>query len=98
MTFFLALFILTTRDEVAHRNRFYTRGKQVPDRHAQKYLDNFDSIRKIQDYIIGRARQHNVPMFDNVELDNTVLSIIHFLTDFIKLREQEEGAGSELAD
>lgn len=95
---YTTLLILTTRDEVAHRNRFYTRGKQVPDRHAQKYLDNFDSIRKIQDYIVGCARQHNVPMFDNVELDNTVLSIIHFLTDFIKLREQEEGAKKKLAE
>ena len=94
---YTTLLILTTRDEVAHRTRFYTRGKQVPDRHAQKYLDNFDSIRKIQDYIVGCARQHNVPMFDNIELDNTVLSIIHFLTDFIKLREQEEGAKSESA-
>lgn len=95
---YTTLLILTTKDEDAHRTRFYTRGKQVPDRHAQKYLDNFESIRKIQDYIVGCARQHNVPMFDNIELDNTVLSIIHFLTDFIKLREQEEGAKSRLAE
>jgi len=87
---YATLLILTTKDEVAHRNRFDTRRDQAPYRRVQKYLDNFESIRKIQDYIIGCARQQNVPMFDNVEFDNTVLSIIHFLTDFIKLREQED--------
>jgi len=91
---YATLLVLTTRDEVAHRNRFYTRRDQAPYRRVQKYLDNFESIRKIQDYIIGCARQHNVPMFDNVEFDNTVLSIIHFLTDFINLRAQEDRAKS----
>jgi 2-phosphoglycerate kinase len=91
---YTTLLILTTKDEVAHRNRFSTRRDQAPYRRVQKYLDNFESIRKIQDHIIGCARQQNIPMFDNVEFDNTVLSIIHFLTDFIKLREQEDRAKS----
>ena len=94
---YTTLLVLTTKDEVAHRNRFHTRRNQAPDRRAQKYLDNFESIRKIQDYIISCARRHNTPMFDNIEFDNTVLSIIHFLTDFIKLREQE-GARNERAE
>ena len=89
---YTTLIILTTRDEVAHRTRFYTRHDRARYRRAQKYLDNFESIRKIQDYIIGCARQQNAPMFDNVDFDNTVLSIIHFLTDFIKLRQQEDRA------
>ncbi|MCK5558341.1 MAG: hypothetical protein KAJ01_08185, partial [Candidatus Hydrogenedentes bacterium] len=83
--------IVTTEDEVAHRNRFHARSKKVLDRRAQKYLENFESIRKIQDYIVERARQHNVPMFDNVHLDNTVLSIIHLLTDFIKTAKTTAG-------
>ncbi len=89
---YTTLLILTTKDEVAHRNRFYRRRGQAPYRGARKYLDNFENIRKIQDYIVGCARKNNAPMFDNVDFDNTVLSIIHFLTDFIKLREQEDRA------
>jgi len=81
---YTTLLIVSTRDEIAHRNRFYTRSEKALDRRARRYLENFESIRKIQDYIISCAREHNVPMFDNVQLDNTVLSIIHFLTDFIK--------------
>jgi len=81
---YTTLLIITTKDEIAHRSRFYTRGQEVGDRRARKYLENFDSIRKIQDYIVACAREHNAPMFDNVQLDNTVLSIISFLTDFLK--------------
>jgi len=87
---YTALLIVTTEDEAAHRNRFYARSEQARDRRAQKYVDNFESIRKIQDFIVGRARQQNVPIFDNVHLDNTVLSIIHFLTDFIKAAKTPE--------
>ncbi len=90
-TAYTALLLVSTEDEVAHRNRFHARSKEVLDRRAQKYLENFESIRKIQDYIVERARQHNVPMFDNVHLDNTVLSIIHLLTDFIKTAKTTAG-------
>jgi 2-phosphoglycerate kinase len=87
---YTALLIVTTEDEAAHRNRFRTRSEEARDRRAQKYVDNFQSIRKIQDFIVGCARQQNVPIFDNVHLDNTVLSIIHFLTDFIKAANAPE--------
>ncbi len=85
-----ALLIVTTEDEAAHRNRFYTRNDEARDRRAQKYVDNFESIRKIQDFVVGSARRQNVPIFDNVHLDNTVLSIIHFLTDFIKAAKRPQ--------
>lgn len=85
-----AQLVVTTEDEVAHRNRLHLRSKQARDRHAQKYVGNFESIRSIQDYVIGCARRHSLPIFDNVHIDNTVLSIIHFLTDFIKTAKASE--------
>jgi 2-phosphoglycerate kinase len=92
---YTALVVVSTDDEVAHRNRFSTRSEQAHDRRAQKYLDNFESIRRIQDYIVECARQHSVPIFDNAHLDNTVLSIIHFLTDFIKTAKTPGGSRSQ---
>ena len=85
-----AQIVVTTEDEVAHRNRLYLRSKLASERRAQKYIENFESIRKIQDYVIGCARRHSLPLFDNVHVDNTVLSIIHFLSDFIKTAKASE--------
>jgi 2-phosphoglycerate kinase len=76
--------VLTTEDADIHRERFNLRGQQASTRGAQKYLENFDSIRKIQDFVVMQAHNHNVPVFDSKNFDQTVATIVQHLTDFVR--------------
>lgn len=76
--------VITTEDETIHRERFKIRGQQASTRGAQKYLTNFDSIRKIQDFVVMQAHRQNVPVFDSKNFDQTVATIVQYLTAFVK--------------
>jgi 2-phosphoglycerate kinase len=72
--------LISTLDEENHRNRFISRGQDAVSRSSQKYLENFESIRKIQDALTARAKEYDVFIVDNVYFDETVSKIIQFLT------------------
>jgi 2-phosphoglycerate kinase len=55
--------LLTVRDEHAHRAHFEMRGVQTP-RASGRYLEAFDRIRVLQDYLIGRAEREGIPIID----------------------------------
>jgi 2-phosphoglycerate kinase len=75
--------VITTEDEDVHRERFLIRGQQASTRGAEKYLDNFDSIRRIQDFIVMQAHKYNVPVLDSKNFDQTVATMVQHLTDFV---------------
>ncbi|MFC1614886.1 hypothetical protein ACFL5K_06275, partial [Gemmatimonadota bacterium] len=56
------------------------RADEAEERISHKYLKNFDSIRKVQDALIAKARQNEIFTVDNVDFDETVGNIIQFLT------------------
>ena len=76
--------VITTEDETIHRERFKIRGQQAATRGAKKYLANFESIRKIQDFVVMQAHKQKVPVFDSKNFDQTVSTIIEHLTVFLK--------------
>jgi len=76
--------VITTEDEDVHRERFLIRSEQTSTRSADKYLKNFEAIRRIQDFIVLQAHMHGVPVFDNESFDQTVTTIVKYLTDLIK--------------
>jgi 2-phosphoglycerate kinase len=80
--------VVTTEDEAIHRERFRIRSEQTSTRGAEKYLSNFESIRKIQDFIVLQAHMHGVPVFDNESFDQTVATIVKYLTDSIKSHDK----------
>jgi 2-phosphoglycerate kinase len=80
--------VITTEDADIHRERFHTRSQQASTRGAQKYLDNFDSIRKIQDFIVLQAHNEKVPVFDCNNFDQTVSIIVNHLTEFVRSRDE----------
>jgi 2-phosphoglycerate kinase len=80
--------VITTEDADIHRERFDIRGQAASTRGAQKYLDNFDSIRKIQDFIVMQAHNHDVPVFDCKNFDHTVARIVEHLTDFVRSHDE----------
>lgn len=80
--------VITTEDGDIHRERFHIRGQKASTRGAEKYLDNFDSIRKIQDFLVSQAHKHNVPVFESKNFDQTVATIVQYLTAFIRSHDK----------
>jgi 2-phosphoglycerate kinase len=64
--------IIMVEDYEAHRARFYQRYEENQDRPPEKYLSRFEAIRNIQDYVSDLARNYDIPVVDNVNLDETV--------------------------
>ncbi|MBW7996882.1 MAG: hypothetical protein FVQ81_10025 [Candidatus Glassbacteria bacterium] len=72
--------LICTTEEESHRNRFITRDEENPQRSLEKYLENFESIRKIQDALIENSAEQEIFVVDNVDFDDSVYKIIRFLT------------------
>ncbi|HPZ07750.1 MAG TPA: hypothetical protein PL110_06530 [Candidatus Eremiobacteraeota bacterium] len=81
----IAFMIVSLNDRDLHKERFILRENQtLVKRKSEKYLDNFENIRKLQDYIISQAKKHTIPIIDNVDMDRTVSVVLDYLTEFIK--------------
>ncbi|MBN2518558.1 MAG: 2-phosphoglycerate kinase [Candidatus Altiarchaeota archaeon] len=71
------LFVLHLKDEKEHRNRFYTRAFETKfKRTVDGYVENFETIRKIQEYIKGKAKEMNTPIIENTDVERTVTEIM----------------------
>ncbi len=69
--------ILKVADAEAHRSHFYVREWQTDGlRPLRRYMRSLAQIRSIQDYILARAAQYDVPVFDNVSIDATVKAVM----------------------
>ena len=58
--------VLAIEDEDAHRSHFSLRGGSRP---ADRYLNRFDQIRKLQAYLVERARSNGAPVIEAQNLD-----------------------------
>ena len=62
--------IVAIEDENLHRSHFWVRDHATEGlRPLEKYLDSLPQIREIQDYLVERARRHDVPVIYNDSLD-----------------------------
>ena len=76
------MFTLTLEDEEQHKNRLYSRCRDGwAHRPLQKYLDNFDSIRKIQKYFEDQSIKENVPIIENTDRLTTIRFIINSIAE-----------------
>lgn len=74
-------FTLEVSDEKIHKGRFYSRSRQMwARRPLQRYLDNFDAIRRIQKYIVSQSRIYDVPVVENIDVITTIDYIIKNIT------------------
>ena len=55
--------VLATLDTETHRTRFLSRARHG-GRRAERYVENFESIRIIHDHVLQRCEQHDVPLLD----------------------------------
>ena len=67
------MFILAIDNPEIHKGRFYSRCRQPwVKRSLKSYLDNFESIRKIQDFTVNQAKMYNAHIINNVDVVNTI--------------------------
>ncbi|MDY6796698.1 MAG: zeta toxin family protein [Actinomycetota bacterium] len=72
--------VVIVTDEKLHRSHFYIREVETQGtRPFQRYVEYFDNIRKIQDYIIHLAKMTGMQTFDSVDLDRIVAEIVDYI-------------------
>ena len=78
------MFTLTVEDEEMHKQRFFARCRQPwVKRSLEHYMENFDTIRKTQDFLIDQANIHNAHIINNVDIRTTIdLMVDDIINDF----------------
>jgi 2-phosphoglycerate kinase len=75
-TFFVQC-VVTIEDENLHRSHFWVRDYSTEGlRPLERYLDSLPQIREIQDYLVERARRHDVPVIVNDSLDRAIGEVL----------------------
>src|ERR687895_2404666 len=65
--------VVAIEDENLHRSHFWVREYATEGlRPLEKYLESLPQIRQIQDYLVERARRHDVPVIYNDSLDAAI--------------------------
>jgi len=78
--------VVGTLDEEVFSNRFAARAEDAKHRPLHRYLENLDSIIRIQDHFLELADRFEVPIVDNISFDRSVLLIIRHVTDTLSHR------------
>lgn len=74
---FVVQCVVAIEDENLHRSHFWVRDHATEGlRPLEKYLDALPQIREIQDYLIERARRHDVPVIVNDSLDRAIGDVL----------------------
>ncbi len=69
----IIIFTLIVEDEESHKQRFYARCRQPwVKRSLERYMDNFDTIRKTQRFLIEQAKIHDSRIINNVDISQTI--------------------------
>ncbi|MCA9773216.1 MAG: hypothetical protein KC466_12460 [Myxococcales bacterium] len=74
--------VLALPDRGSLLERFESRQGEGGQRHAARYMEHFEMIWTIHEYIVECARAHGVPVVENMDLENTTDSALK------QLREQ----------
>lgn len=88
----IVIFTLTVDDEEAHKQRFYSRCRQPwVKRSLDRYMDNFDSIRKTQNFLVEQAKIHDTPVINNVDINETIdMMVCDILEKFVGVEYVEQ--------
>ncbi len=81
--------ILTVEDEDAHRSHFAARAADHAGRSADRYIRQFENIRRVQRYIKSQALSHGVPIIPNYNFDRSLAAVI----DLVMERATERATG-----
>jgi 2-phosphoglycerate kinase len=72
--------VLSIQDESEHAAHFWIRDATSQGlRPVEKYLERLDDIRRLQEFIVERARETGVPVIENSNVDETVSAVIELV-------------------
>ena len=84
--------VVVVKEEALHRSHFLVREQQTSGRRMlARYLQGFEDIRKIQDFILERAETEGTLIVDNVNIDDTVGTVVDALYGVIENTEGHAG-------
>ena len=92
---YLLSVVISTLDGDRHLERFPVREQRADHRLAQRYRKNFESILRIQDYILKMTERSDTPIIENENFDETVASILTVFSN--TLREKLNLSSEQLA-
>jgi 2-phosphoglycerate kinase len=74
---FVVQCVVAIEDENLHRSHFWVRDQATEGlRPLEKYLDALPQIREIQDYLLERARRHDVPIILNDSFERALEDVM----------------------
>jgi len=72
--------VLAINDTEAHATHFWIRDTDSEGlRPYEKYLEAFDDIRLVQDYILRRAERHGVPVVENADIEGAIVEVMELV-------------------
>jgi 2-phosphoglycerate kinase len=72
--------VVEISDPQVHRLHFHIRDATTGGiRPMEKYLDRLDDIRRVQTYVVGRARREDVPVIENANVERTIDQVIELV-------------------
>jgi 2-phosphoglycerate kinase len=72
--------VLAIDDEETHASHFYIRDAASRGlRPVQKYLERLTDIRRLQDFMVERARETGTPVIQNTDVESTVGAVIELV-------------------
>ena len=74
--------LLAVRDEQAHRAHFHMRSQETARQH-ERYLEAFERIRALQEYLIDRAEEPGIPVIDEGGLEPTIKRAMELVLDAV---------------
>jgi 2-phosphoglycerate kinase len=84
--------VVAISDENVHRSHFWVRDTVTDGlRPLEKYLDGMPEIRLIQEVLLERARRFDVPVIENVSLDEAIGQVL----DLVLMSAERLSAGAE---
>lgn len=84
--------VLAVEDEETHRARFHVRDLGSEGKRAQdRYLERFEDIRAIQDFIVQRAHEHDVAVVESSDPERSIVELMELVCASVG---EEERVGS----
>jgi 2-phosphoglycerate kinase len=82
--------VVAVEDEEVHRGHFVARSTDSAARPFDRYVRNFDNIRRVQKYIKSQALSHDWPVIASYNLDQTIGAIIDLIVEKATTRIEGE--------
>jgi 2-phosphoglycerate kinase len=93
---FIVPLVVTVNDEKLHRSHFYIREVETQGtRPFQRYVEHFENIRKIQDYILHLAKVTGVRAIESVDFDSTVSEVVDYIINAAYAMARKDKAEDE---